>query len=64
MHTGIERSVNTYALKTVANKSVYAYKAVSVSLNGRSLALSGRVINGEVYIPMRSFVESFVTGVV
>ena len=64
VHTGIERSVNTYALKTVANKSVYSYKAVSVSLNGRSLALSGRVINGEVYIPMRSFVESFVTGAV
>ena len=55
-------AVNTYSLKTVSNRNVNAYPTVPVSHNGRSIGNVGRVINGEVYIPIRKFVESFVSG--
>ena len=56
--------VNTYSLKTVSERNVNAYKAVPVSLNGRSIGNVGRLINGEVYVPIRKFVETFVSGAV
>ena len=56
--------VNTYSLKTVSERNVNAYKAVPVSLNGRSIGNVGRLINGEVYVPIRRFVEAFVSGAV
>ena len=56
------RAVNTYSLKTVSNRSVNAYKAVPVSLGGRSMGNVGRVINGEVYVPIRKFVDTFISG--
>lgn len=56
------RSVATYSLNSVQNKSVYAYPSVSVTLGGSSLGSIGRLINGEVYIPIRRFVEGYVSG--
>lgn len=67
---GIERSsvgsraVDTYSLKTVSDRNVNNYKAVPVSLNGRSMGNVGRVINGVVYIPIRKFVDTFVGGAI
>ncbi len=56
------RSAATYSLNTVQNKNVYAYSAVNVTLGGSSLGRVGRLINGEVYIPIRRFVEGSVSG--
>lgn len=49
-------------LEGVHNKSVYSYSAVSVYYRGTRLAVSGRIINSELYLPMRAVVES-ATGV-
>lgn len=57
-----ERSVATYSLKNIRNKSVYSYPAVTVSLGASSLGSIARLINGEVYVPIRRFVESSVSG--
>ena len=46
----------------VHNKSVYAYTSVPVFYSGRQLAVNGRMINSELYLPMRATVER-VTGV-
>ena len=59
-----DRSVNTYSLKTVSDRNVNAYKSVPVSLGGRALSGGGRMINGEVYVPIRRFFDSFVKGAV
>lgn len=56
------RAVSTYSLKSVANLNVSAYPARSAVLNWVSLGVSGRLINGEVYLPIRAFVERFVGG--
>ena len=46
-----------YSLSRVASRSVGNYPSVRVYNNARE-SLEGRRINGEVYIPMRQFVES------
>ena len=47
-----------YSLFTVSQKSVYAYSASDVYLGSQNLGGIGRVINGEVYIPIRQFISS------
>ena len=56
------RKVNTYSLKSVSDRNVYSYPTVSVTLGSRSLGNIGKVINGEVYIPIRRFVDLAVSG--
>jgi N-acetylmuramoyl-L-alanine amidase len=46
------------SLSYVGSRSPSAYAAVAVSHNGQSLGSIGRMINGEVYVPIRKFVES------
>jgi len=46
----------------VHNKSVYSYTAVPVYYRGAKLAVNGRMINSQLYLPMRAVVER-VTGV-
>lgn len=46
------------SISGVANKNPSAYKAVDVEHNGKNLGSIARVINGEVYIPIRQYVES------
>ena len=56
------RKVNTYSLKSVSDRNVYSYPTVSVTLGSRSLGNIGKVINGEVYVPIRRFVGLAVSG--
>lgn len=49
--TRIERQLE---LKTVMNKSVYAYPRLTVKLGERSVAVQGIVINGVTYLPFRA----------
>lgn len=46
------------SLSYIGSRSPSAYAAVAVSHNGVSLGNIGRMINGEVYVPIRKFVES------
>lgn len=46
----------------VHNKSVYSYSEVPVYYRGAKLSVSGRMINSELYLPMRAMVEK-ATGV-
>ena len=46
------------SLSYVPTRSVSAYRALSVYHNGTSLGNIGRLINGEVYVGIRKFVES------
>ena len=42
------------SITSVANKNTWSYPAVTVSINGTALAVSGRLINGTYYIPTRA----------
>ena len=44
-------------LNGVHNKSAYSYSAVPIYYRGTKLAVSGRMINSELYLPMRAVVE-------
>jgi len=44
-----------YRLPSVANKSIYAYKQLSLSVNGRVLSDSALIINSTVYLPIRAY---------
>ena len=41
----------------VHNRSIYSYSAVSVYYRGAKLSVNGRIINSELYLPMRAVVE-------
>ena len=72
IHTGGEDSVSTrvaapsgskeLSLGGVHNKSIYSYSAVTLYYRGAKLSASGRMINSELYLPMRAVVEK-TTGV-
>lgn len=47
----------TYSLDGISSRSVYSYPARSVSYNSTSLGSIAREINGEIYVPIRRFVE-------
>ena len=46
------------SLGAVRSKSVGSYAAVSLYINGRAQSFYGRVINGEVYLPVRKVAQS------
>lgn len=48
----------SYKLPGISGKNIWSYSAVTVSVNGRALAYSGRVINSTVYLPLRAFASA------
>jgi N-acetylmuramoyl-L-alanine amidase len=46
------------AVSKVYNKNVWAYSSVGLTHNGRALGDDARMINGMVYVPVRSFINS------
>lgn len=59
---GRSRNVSTYSLKTINDRLTYSYPSASVYLENRSLGNAARVIGGVYYVPIRQFVNSFVSG--
>ena len=51
--------VNKYELTTdkLYSKSIYSYSKAKVSFNNQLLTTDARVINGKVYVALRSFVN-------
>ncbi len=58
---GGSRAVDTYSLRTVSSRSVSAYEQRAVLFNSTSLGNIARIINGEIYLPVRRIIEA-VTG--
>lgn len=54
---GESRAVNTYSLSGISSRSVYSYEQRAVYFNSASLGSIARIINGEVYLPVRRLVE-------
>ena len=49
---------NEYSLMRVSTKSVASHSAVALYYNSQQQSVSGRRINGVVYIPIRNFVDT------
>ena len=49
---------NEYSLMRVSTKSVSSHSAVTLYYNSKMQSVSGRRINGVVYIPIRNFVDT------
>ena len=56
------RRVNTYSLEGISNLSIYTHSARAIILNWKNTGITGRMINGEIYVPIRRFVEENVGG--
>lgn len=48
----------SYKLPGISGKSISSYTALTVTVNGRPLAYSGRMINSTVYLPLRAFANA------
>ncbi len=46
------------ALKSIKNQSIYAYSKATLTYNGKALSVDARIINGEIYIPTRTFINA------
>lgn len=44
-----------YALPGMVSKNISSYTALAVTVNGRALSVSARVMNSTVYLPLRAF---------
>ena len=49
---------NEISLGKISSKYIGNYKTATVKLNGKYLSIDARVINGEIYIPLRAFINA------